>query len=67
MEIRIRTETGIATRLNKEIVRHGISKYYVRPFEQDQVEFVFLSLSEHQQRLLSYTLKKYSYIATFIR
>jgi hypothetical protein len=67
VEIHIRTDAGIAARLNKEIVRHGISKYYVRPLEQDQVEFVFLSLSEHQQKLLSYTLKKYSYIASMIR
>ncbi|MGZ0050071.1 hypothetical protein [Brevibacillus gelatini] len=66
MELHIRTDASAALTLKKEIIFHGISRFYVRPFEEDQVEFVFLALSEHQKKLLSYTLRKYSYALTYL-
>ncbi|MGG1663837.1 hypothetical protein [Brevibacillus sp. NRS-1366] len=66
MELHIRTDANNAVALQKEIICHGISIAYVRPFENDQVEFVFLAISEHQKKLLSYTLRNYSYALTFL-
>ncbi|MGN7470111.1 hypothetical protein [Brevibacillus sp. SAFN-007a] len=66
MEVHIRTDARAALTLKKEIMCHGISCFYIRPLEQDQVEFVFLALSEHQKKLLSYTLRNYSYAVTYL-
>lgn len=66
MEIHIRTNVDAAARLLSEISIHGIAHYAVRPVDREQVEIVFLSLSEHQKKLLAYSLKKYRYIATTI-
>lgn len=66
VEVHIRTDASAALTLKKEIICHGISCFYVRPFENDQVEFVFLALSEHQKKLLSYTLRNYSYALTYL-
>lgn len=66
MEMHIRTDASMALALKREIICHGISQFYLRPFEHDQVEFIFLALSEHQKKLLSYTLRKYSYVLTYL-
>ncbi|MDF2684512.1 MAG: hypothetical protein K0R47_5702 [Brevibacillus sp.] len=66
MELHLRTNASMALALKREIICHGISQFYLLPFENDQVEFIFLALSEHQKKLLSYTLRNYSYALTYL-
>jgi len=66
MELHIRTKASHASALQKEITCHGICISALRPFENDQVEFIFHSISEHQKKLISYTLRNYSYTLTFL-
>lgn len=66
MELHIRTDVSIALALEREIICHGISRFYLRPSGHDQIEFIFLALTEHQKKLLSYTLQKYSYALTYL-
>ncbi|UKK99401.1 hypothetical protein [Brevibacillus formosus] len=66
MELHIRTDASVALTLKREIICHGISRFYVRPYDDDHVEFIFLALSEHQKKLLSYSLRNYSYCLTYL-
>lgn len=66
MELHIRTDASMALALKRENMCHGISRISLRPYENDQVEFIFLALSEHQKKLLSYTLRNYSYALTYL-
>jgi hypothetical protein len=66
VEVHICTDARAALSLKREVICHGISCFYVRKFENDQVEFVFLALSEHQKKLLCYTLRNYSYALTYL-
>lgn len=66
VELHICTDAIVAVALKREIICHGISQFYLRPYENDQVEFIFLALSEHQKKLLSYTLRNYSYALTYL-
>lgn len=62
MKLRLRTDACDATLLEREIICYGISTFYLLPYEDGRVEFVFVALTEYQKRLLLQVLRKYSYI-----
>jgi hypothetical protein len=65
VKLRLLTDASDAVRLEREIIFYGIPKFYVLPYEDGRVEFVFVALSEYQKKLLSHILRKYSYMIKF--